>query len=226
LASPQLRWIGIDVGGRRKGFHVAGVDGALRTELAAFAGPDAVARVAGWAEARQPSRIAIDSPATWALEGEGSRPCEREFARARICGIRFTPDERTAAARTDGYYEWIAYGLELWEEMGSRGLPLIECFPTASWTQWIGARDSRTRARWTRDGLNELDRQGTLRCEQVGNQDERDAVAAALTALQYEHQPMQKFGPLTVPYAGMTPIPDGRQTSAQTSGRRPQEQAD
>ncbi len=49
-----------------------------------------------------------------------------------------------------------------------------------------------------------------LGCDQVGKQDERDAVAAALTALQYQHQPMQPFGPLVVPNPGTNPLTGGQ----------------
>lgn len=202
-------WIGIDVGGRRKGFHAAAIEADRVIGLEAFRGSGAVHQTARWAQSRRPTQIAIDSPADWAPEREPSRPCERDFARARICGIRFTPSESAAAARTDAYYEWIAHGLELWRELRARALPAIECFPTASWTQWYGPRGLRSRTRWTRDALGDLRRRGLAGCDEVGNQDKRDAVAAALTARQSEQEPMRCFGPLIVPYPGTSPMGSG-----------------
>src|SRR5437899_446559 len=127
-------WIGIDVGGRRKGFHVAVVDDDLR--LVELMQTDE-AKVLTRLPSARVRMVAVDAPAEWAPPGERSRPCERTFARSRVCGIRFTPDEATAARRADGYFEWIECGLDLWARLRQLDIPVDEGFPTASGTAWL-----------------------------------------------------------------------------------------
>ncbi len=80
--------IGIDVGGRRKGFHGCAVRGS---EI--VAGPERLADVdaaVAWVVDLAPAVVALDSPRTCAPPGASSRADERELARA-VCGIRWTP---------------------------------------------------------------------------------------------------------------------------------------
>ena len=201
-----MTWVGIDVGAPRKGFHAAALGPALEVELREFRGDDQLDRIAGWIGSVTPEVVAVDSPAAWAAPGLQARRCEVAFAQARICGIRFTPDAATAAARTDGYYGWIEHGLALWSRLGELGVAVVECFPTASWTQWHGPRDGTSRARWTRRALASLTDRGLSGTEAATNQDRRDAVAAALTARQWTRNEMLAFGPLVVPPAGSDPL--------------------
>jgi predicted nuclease with RNAse H fold len=194
-------WAGVDVGGSRKGFHVAVLDRRLRVSLTR------APTVGRCVEAvRGAFVVAVDAPSAWAAPGEGLRGCERSFAGAGVCGIRPTPDEATAAARTDRYYEWVEQGLALWAALEDEGAPTVECFPTASWTRWVGPRGRTSRAAWSRAGLVHL---GVDGAEAAGNQDERDAVAAALTAWQCDRRPasVERFGDLVVPRPGL-PFPD------------------
>ena len=201
-----MTWVGIDVGAPRKGFHAAAVDRGLDAELREFAGDDQLDRIVGWIGSVAPEVVAVDSPAAWAAPGLQARRCEVAFARARICGIRFTPDAATADARSDGYFGWIEHGLALWQRLGDLEVAVVECFPTASWTQWHGPRDGVSRARWTRQALGSLTDRGLNGAAPATNQDRRDAVAAALTARQSAHQQMLSFGPLVVPPAGSDPL--------------------
>ena len=192
-------WAGIDVGGSRKGFHVALLDGDLRVSLRRAATVERCAQAVGNAAV-----VAVDAPAAWADPGEASRACERAFLRAGVCGIRPTPDEATATGRRDTYYEWIERGLALWAALREGGVRAVECFPTASWTRWVGARGRTSRADWSRAGLGSLGLAGAV----ARNQDERDAVAAALTAWQCDRRPasVERFGDLVVPRHGL-PVP-------------------
>lgn len=197
-------WAGVDVGGRTKGFHVAILDEQLSVTVDRSTSIDAsVAMLLG----HGPRVVAIDSPSAWAPEGERSRPCERIFARTGLCRIRFTPDAPTARARADRFYEWIEVGLDLWSGCRSAGLTAIECFPTATWSAWIGPRAGRTRAAWTKIGVAELARRGVRGLEAVGNQDERDAMSAALTAWQWDRHraTVDDFDGLVVPQPGTLP---------------------
>jgi predicted nuclease with RNAse H fold len=168
-------WAGVDVGGRRKGFHVAVIDRQRLIELGRGSTPEDVIR---FLERHRPGVVAVDSPRHPAPDGLRSRHDEREFAARRICGIRYTPDR----ARLDGnpaYYQWIDNGLGLYAALEDAGLRAIECFPTASWTQWRGKRGSASRASWSSLALAGL---GVEDVPPRLNQDDRDAIAAAVTA--------------------------------------------
>ena len=174
-------WAGVDVGGRRKGFHLAVIEGDRVTELDHY--PDA-ATLATHLIALKPQAIGIDSPSEWAPDGQKSRPAEREFASKKICGIRYTPDLATAQAHPGTYYEWIFNGMDLWDAL--RQDPhlkdrLHEVFPTASWTVWHGPRGDRKREDWSHEALMAL----PLQLPDVKwTQDLRDAVGAGWTVIQ------------------------------------------
>jgi predicted nuclease with RNAse H fold len=200
--------VGIDVGGRRKGFHGC----ALRGEEI-VAGPERLADVGAaveWVFELAPTTVAIDSPCEGAPAGERSRPDERKFAAAGICQIRWTPE--LASLRGNPYYEWIEHGLELYAELTAR-LPtarLIEVFPTAAWTVWAGPRGKDRRARWSRAALADLD----LACvPSRHNQDDRDAIGAALVARLDDEGRTRAFGKLIVPADGPPAAPRRARTS-------------
>jgi predicted nuclease with RNAse H fold len=191
-------WAGVDVGGRRKGFHVAVVDARLHTSLHRAGDVERCLE-----HVRRSAVVGVDAPPGWAEPGASSRAGERAFARARVCGIRFTPDEGTAARRVDRYYEWVEQGIALWAALRDSGLRAVEVFPTASWTRWLGGRAALSRAAWSRAGLAQLAASvGGL--DGVRDQDTRDAVAAALTARQWDVAPasVECFDGLTVPRPG------------------------
>jgi predicted nuclease with RNAse H fold len=186
-----MTWLGVDVGGPRKGFDVALVDSVRVISLAG--GLDAAA-VCSLVDASRPALVGIDSPCRCAPDGETSRKDERLLARA-VCGIRWTPD----AARVHGggsYYSWIVEGLRLYALLAERGVHAVEVFPTASWTRWHGARDGRPRSDWTREALSALGLDGV---PGRTNQDQRDAIAAAVTARQHTAGATERFGDIVVP---------------------------
>jgi predicted nuclease with RNAse H fold len=184
------RWLGVDVGGERKGFDVALIDGDRLLALESRLDRRAVAELVDRA---RPTVVAIDSPCCYAQPGRTSRDSERELARS-ICGIRWTPDER--AAHGSQYYAWVLQGLALFEALVGRGAEVIEVFPTASWTRWLGKRGGRTRVAWTRDGMSALDLGGL---PARTNQDQRDAIAAALTARLHDRGLTEAIGEIVVP---------------------------
>ena len=116
---------------------------------------------------------------------------------AAICGIRWTPDALRVGA--DAYYAWIVEGLAPFADLADRGVKAIEVFPTASWTRWAARRGARTRAAWSREALAELDLEGApLR----SNQDQRDAIVAAVTARQHNMGTTETMGDIVVPASG------------------------
>jgi predicted nuclease with RNAse H fold len=134
-------WAGVDVGAKRKGFHVAVVS-ENGTE-SRFEDTDPSAVIAFLA-ARRPCVVAVDSPRSPAPPQARSRECERALVRARVCGIRFTPDEAALRSHPGGYYDWVLNGFALYEELVAAseeaGWVVIECFPTASFSRIAGPR--------------------------------------------------------------------------------------
>jgi predicted nuclease with RNAse H fold len=183
-------WVGVDVGGKRKGFDVAIIADrrvvALRNRMTCQEVVDLVL-------ASRPLVVAIDSPRRCALEGRTARDCERQLARS-ICGIRWTPD--AGRVHASGYYAWILEGRALFDALAARDIEVIEVFPTASWTRWHGKRGPRTRAAWTRQGLAAL---GLQRVPARTNRDQRDALAAAMTAQQHSMARTETMGDIVVP---------------------------
>lgn len=192
MLSTVTRWLGVDVGGRGKGFDVAVVD--ERRLVALAGGLDRAAVVALGAEHRPPV-VGIDGPRSCARAGETTRDGERELARA-VCGIRWTPD--AAHVHGSAYYAWVVEGIALFDALATHATETVEVFPTASWTRWEGPRGSRSRADWSREGLAAL---GLAGVPERTNQDQRDAVAAAVTARQHGAGATETFGTIVVPAA-------------------------
>ena len=184
------RWMGVDVGGRRKAFDAALIEDDRLVEVRSR---QSVADVVAWVLAARPSVVAIDSPRSTAPAGGTCRPDEK-LLRAAVCGIRWTPER----AKLDGnpYYEWVVEGLRLHDALASGAVEAIECFPTASWTRWHGPRDGRPRADWAREALAGMGLRGV---PARTNQDQRDAIAAALTARDYAQGRFEAFGEIVVP---------------------------
>jgi predicted nuclease with RNAse H fold len=183
-------WAGVDVGGKRKGFDVAVIDDR---RVLALQGHVTCQQVVDLAIRNRPAVVAIDGPCCCAPGGQTARDGELQLARS-ICGIRWTPAQQRVHA--SAYYAWIAEGLALFGALAARGVEAIEVFPTASWTRWHGTRGSRTRAAWTRQGLAAL---GLAGVPARTNQDQRDAIAAAVTARQHSLGLTETIGDIVVP---------------------------
>jgi predicted nuclease with RNAse H fold len=186
----MARWLGVDVGGRRKGFDAALIDDRqilyLRKQLTSE-------QVVEFLQVERPVVVAIDSPGCCAPKGQRTRACEHRV-NDEICRIRWTPDE--SRVQGNPYYAWIEHGLELYRSLEGCRVEVIEVFPTASWTRWHGRRGSRRRSAWSREGLAHLGLEGVpVRT----NQDQRDAIAAAVTARQHTQGMTEPMGEIIVP---------------------------
>jgi predicted nuclease with RNAse H fold len=178
------------VGGRRKGFDVALIDGR---RILALEGRLTREQVVELVETHCPAVVAIDSPRCCAPDGQKTRKCEH-LVNDAICRIRWTPDEDRV--RGNPYYAWIEQGLALYDALGVFGADVIEVFPTASWTRWFGPRGHQSRAAWSRRGL------ASLSLENIpmrSNQDQRDAIAAAVTAYQHSLGMTEFMGEIVLP---------------------------
>lgn len=205
-------WLGVDVGAARKGFHAALIDHRGLVALASGVPRDVVVDLV---TNHRPRVVGIDSPCRPAPDGHLARDGERALARA-VCGIRYTPD----AARIRGggaFYAWIVEGLGLYAALAGGGARVVEVFPTAAWTRWFGPRGGRSRAQWTRAGLARL---GLGGLPARTNQDERDAIAAAVTARLHDAGATEVFGDeLVVPRPG-APGGGGRVPGGRVEPRR------
>ncbi len=178
------------MGGKRKGFDLAVIDDR---RILALLSRLTCGQVVDLLMENRPAVIAIDGPCCCAPDGQAARDGELQLARS-ICGIRWTPDARRVHG--SAYYAWILEGLALFDALAARGVAAIEVFPTASWTRWHGRRGPRTRAAWTRQGLAAL---GLGNVPARTNQDQRDAIAAAMTARQHSFGLTEAMGDIVVP---------------------------
>jgi predicted nuclease with RNAse H fold len=136
----DLTVVGIDVGGRRKGFHAVALSaGRLTGQLASRE----VEEISHWCRERMGARIiAIDAPCRWShADQPGPRPCERELLAA---GIRCfpSPTRHAALIHPSDYYGWMLQGEVLYQQLESShpllaappqpGVPLVgpACFET------------------------------------------------------------------------------------------------
>lgn len=147
---------------------------------------------------------AVDAPCGPACPGESSREGEREL-RKKVCGIRYTPDLDAMRSHPRDFYGWILNGLDLYAALDGAGITCVECFPTATFTRVAGPRRTRSRARWTTEALEELGLSGLIG---RSNQDERDALAAGLTAQAYLADEVETFCDIVVPREGWRPNAD------------------
>jgi predicted nuclease with RNAse H fold len=153
-----------------------------------------VATVVALVREVSPAVVAIDSPRSCAPPGATSRDDERALRRGTGVGIRWTPDREEVEANP--YYDWVAHGLRLFEALEAIDVEVIECFPTAAWTRWLGPRGHRSRATWSADAL------ATRGLDAVPGrlgQDQRDAIGAALVARAYDRGQTLSFGEIVVP---------------------------
>jgi predicted nuclease with RNAse H fold len=186
-------WLGVDVGGPRKGFDVALVRSDRLTALRAR---QSVASVVGLVRDARPAVVAIDSPRSCAPPGATSRDDERALRRGTGVGIRWTPDREEVEANP--YYDWVVEGLRLYEALAAHApdVEVIECFPTAAWTRWHGPRGHTPRSAWSAKAL------ATRGLDAVPDrlgQDQRDAIGAALVARAHDRGQTQAFGEIVVP---------------------------
>jgi predicted nuclease with RNAse H fold len=110
---------GIDVGGARKGFHVAILEENAIVDLRAFL---ATRDVAEFLAGHRPALVAVDAPPRATRTEEKTRSAERALAAA---GFRMQWTRRADPAA------WMLNGESLWVELTSRGFSLVETFPTA-----------------------------------------------------------------------------------------------
>ncbi len=130
--------VGIDVGGRRKGFHAVALRGDLFLGKMAAADP---AEIVTWCHDHKATVVAVDAPCGWSNTGS-SRLAEREL---KVSGKQIycfsTPTRQRAENHKKRFYDWVFNGEKLYQLLapnyplfnGERwnGLACIETFPHA-----------------------------------------------------------------------------------------------
>ena len=139
ICLPVQTVVGIDVGGKRKGFHAVALRGLnfIRT-------PDPSldpAIIVAWCLEQNATIVAVDAPSGWSQTGL-SRQAEREL---ELLGKKIhcfaTPKRERAENHAKGFYDWVFNGEKLYMQLrkyyqlfvGERlkGKACIETFPHA-----------------------------------------------------------------------------------------------
>jgi predicted nuclease with RNAse H fold len=186
MAFPSRTVIGIDIGGKKKGFHAVVLrKGQFETHH--FAGVEGVAE---WCSKQKAQAIAIDAPCAWATAGK-SRRAERELA---IGGetIQCFKTPTRAIAQGRSFYGWVFNGEELYQSLAHfyplfngttrTGKIVFETFPHAVVCALVGhVVPARPKVTTRRKILREQGYDDTT----LANIDYVDAALCALTAERF-----------------------------------------
>src|SRR5262245_14900179 len=178
--------VGVDVGGRAKGFHAAALRGGQLTGKLTTCDPQ---EIVNWCRSRKASAVGIDAPCQWSLKG-GARPCEYELARLGITAFA-TPS--ITEGRRNPFYQWMLNGAALFRLLAphyrlydvrrpSRRPVCFETFPHAIACTLAGRRLS---AKEKRTDRRRLLIEAGIATDRLDNLDEIDATLCALAALHF-----------------------------------------
>ena len=178
--------IGIDVGGKRKGFHAVLL--SSQSIQAVFKHTDPVQLVT-WSLSHQPVAIAIDAPCGWSNSG-GSRESERSLAHQGKRIPCFCTPTRARAAQSR-FYDWVFNGEQLYQAFNRQSISPIETYPHG--VSEIILQQSPLPAKKQARRQAALAKMGLLNpC--LTSVDLRDAALAALTADAFREYQTHAFG--------------------------------
>jgi predicted nuclease with RNAse H fold len=189
---------GIDVGGKRKGFHAVALrDGAYLDQMKSRN----AAEIAAWCRDTGARFIGIDAPCRWSADGR-ARPAERELMEKKIWCFS-TPTLAAANAHPKGHYDWMLVGAELFHCLeldyplfGGRAVDpekpaSFETFPHAITCALRGAVASAKSKRKDRSALLEAAR---INLPPRAVMDTIDAALCALVAARFAANSIDYFG--------------------------------
>ena len=111
-------FVGVDVGGARKGFHAVAMHGReITAHMHTLIGEE----VADWCSEHEAIGIGIDAPCRWSQTGH-ARAAERELARLGIFAFA-TPSRALAESKT--FHSWMLNGAQLYQ-LVERSYPLFD----------------------------------------------------------------------------------------------------
>jgi predicted nuclease with RNAse H fold len=171
--------VGIDVGGRKKGFHAVALRASTVVDTLVTCRADEVVK---WCRDHDATIVGIDAPCKWSLTGR-ARSCERELA---ALGLSTFSTPSLVRSRDHPFYGWMLNGAELFGLLkphyrlfdgrtSALGRLCFETFPQAVASALAGttllARDKRAdrrrvliRAGIVTDALTNIDRIDATLC--------------------------------------------------------------
>jgi predicted nuclease with RNAse H fold len=188
---------GIDVGGRRKGFHAVALEG--KRILDVFKDPDA-STMASWCASLDVAVVAIDAPCKWS-HGASTRDAERCLKKLGI-GCFSTPTESAARAHPTNHYGWMLAGESLFNALAStyqlfEGQPrtdikyCLETFPHAVvWSLERKIVSAKNKGIVRREVLRKFG----IETSRLSSIDFVDAALCAVAALSFRLASFQTFG--------------------------------
>jgi predicted nuclease with RNAse H fold len=188
--------VGIDVGGKRKGFHAVSLRDGVFEKTKSSSDP---AEVAEWCREQSADIVAVDAPCGWSLSGS-SRAAERDLAGKKIHCFA-TPKRTHAEEHRRGFYDWVFNGEELYRELkihyrlfdGDRGTRPIcfETFPHAIVCALVGKVVSARPKKKTRCKVL---RERNYDVGMLSGVDLVDAALCAVTAEEFRNGWIMEFG--------------------------------
>lgn len=115
-------FVGIDVGGAKKGFHCVALSSDRGLDARHFDSHD---EVVDWLRGLVPRIVAIDAPCKWAKKGSSSREAERSLHKDGIHCF-FSPDQDGSRRpkKANWNYDWIKQGRKIYDAL-SKDYPLF-----------------------------------------------------------------------------------------------------
>ena len=177
--------VGVDVGGKRKGYHaVALTDGQYAGRCAT---PD-VGKLVAWCREMNAVVVAVDAPCGWSTDGR-ARSAESQLMQQRI-GCFSTPTRQRAIEHPKDHYGWMLRGEALYqalrpthpicaEPFASGQNCCFETFPHAIAWHLTGGKADASRKRPQRRALLAAAR---IDLKELTNIDLVDAALCALAA--------------------------------------------
>ena len=192
-------FVGIDVGGKRKGFHGVALDGSRYRTHATLGNS---IEVVNWVTAMNPDIVAIDAPSGWSKSNGRSRASERDLHREGVHCF-FTPSNamRKASKSKSWNYEWIANAHEVYARLRA-DYPLfdrtwrakgicIESYPHAvECALGCDTIVAKRKVARRRELLDQLGIENKL----LPNIDYVDAALCAITALRFSVRKYRAYG--------------------------------
>jgi predicted nuclease with RNAse H fold len=191
---------GIDVGGERKGFHIAILCGNKLVLSDKSRDPQYLAQLC---LAYKAVAVGIDSPCQWGRPGVG-RTAEKELAAERIFCFS-TPTRERATNATSGFYGWMFNGERLYQALAAT-YPLLheaqysggvravcfETFPHAVTCSMLGTNVAS--AKHKRQQRRQLLENAAIDTRSLKSIDAIDAALCALTATHLMQRNTKSYG--------------------------------
>jgi len=201
--------VGIDVGGRRKGFHAVSLCGNTILETRALEDAEAIAI---WCQTR--GAVGIDAPCKWSATGR-ARAAERELMSDGI-GCFSTPTKAVAKSHPADHFGWMINGMALHTALSVEypsfgGTPVnttkvsFETFPHAIACSLTGSRPPARKKNRVRPGL--LNQCG-IDDDELKNIDFVDAALCAVTAQRLLESRIRSYGSADEGFI-VVPLPGG-----------------